>query len=63
MTGTGPAIAVLVAADAREAVLAALAPFQGRVIATRPNLSPATVLTKGQYDRQVHEITGGIHHG
>jgi len=59
MTGTGPAIAVLVTAEAREAVLAALAPFKGRVISTRPNLSPATVLTEYGYVQLVHEIAGG----
>jgi len=63
MTGTGPAIAVLVTAEAREAVLAALAPFQGRVISTRPNLSPASVLTEDGYAQLVHEITGGKAHG
>ena len=62
MTGTGPAIAVLVTAQTREAVLAALAPFSGRDISTRPNLSPASVLSKEGYARQVHEITGGKVH-
>jgi hypothetical protein len=52
-----------VTAQTREAVLAALAPFQGRVISTRPNLSPASVLSKEGYARQVHEITGGKVHG
>jgi len=63
MTGTGPAIAVLTTAEAREDVLAALAPFQGRVLRTRPNRSPASVITEGEFSRQVAEIAGGTRHG
>jgi len=63
MTGTGPAIAVLVAAEEREAVLAVLAPFQGRVLRTRPNRSPASIITEDEFSRHVAEISGGACHG
>jgi shikimate kinase len=63
MTGTGPAIAVLVAAKEREAVLAALTPFKGRVITTRPNLSPASVIPKEEHLRHMVGVAGGVRHG
>jgi shikimate kinase len=49
MTGTGPAIAVLVTEDATEAVLAALAPFPGTIVRARINSAPGEVLSPEDY--------------
>ncbi len=59
MTGTGPAIAVVHTAEATEAVLAALAPFQGTIVRTRTSSSPGVVLSDQQYSRVREEIAGG----
>jgi shikimate kinase len=59
MTGTGPAIAVLHTAEASEAVLAALAPFQGTIVRTRTCSSPGVVLSDTEYAEIRREMTGG----
>ena len=59
MTGTGPAIAVVHTAEATEAVLAALAPFQGTIVRTRTSSSPGMVLSDTEYSRHRDEIMGG----
>jgi shikimate kinase len=59
MTGTGPAIAVVHTASATEAVLAALAPFQGTIVRTRMSSSPGMVLSGEEYSRLREEIAGG----
>ncbi len=59
MTGTGPAIAVLVDPKVEEEVLAALTPYKGLVIRTGLNSSPARLLTEEEYDRCKEEILGG----
>jgi shikimate kinase len=59
MTGTGPAIAVLVDPKVEEEVLAALTPYPGIVIKTSLNNSPARLLTEEEYDRYKTEILGG----
>ena len=59
MTGTGPAIAVVYTAEASEAVLAALAPFQGTIVRTRTSSSPGVVLSAEEYWRLRKEVTGG----
>jgi shikimate kinase len=59
MTGTGPAIAVVHTAEATEAVLAALAPFQGTIVRTRTNSSPGMVLSDQGYASLREEIIGG----
>ncbi len=59
MTGTGPAIAVVHTAEASEAVLAALAPFQGTIVRTRTSSSPGVVLSAEEYTRLKDELTGG----
>jgi shikimate kinase len=59
MTGTGPAIAVVYTVEAEEAVLAALAPFQGTIVRTRVNPSPGMVLTEEEYAGFRGEILGG----
>lgn len=60
MTGTGPAIAVVHTAEASEAVLAALAPFQGTIVRTRVSTSPGMVLTEQRYQGTKEEILGGV---
>jgi shikimate kinase len=62
MTGTGPAIAVVHTAKATEAVLAALAPFQGTIVRTRTSSSPGMVLSGSDYSRLREEIVGGEAH-
>jgi shikimate kinase len=59
MTGTGPAIAVLHTAEESDAVLAALAPFQGTIVRTRTSSSPGMVLSDTEYQDLREEITGG----
>jgi shikimate kinase len=59
MTGTGPAIAVLVTEEASEAVLAALAPFQGTLVRTVINTTPARTLGREEYSNLKEEILGG----
>jgi shikimate kinase len=59
MTGTGPAIAVVHTASATEAVLAALAPFQGTIVRTRTSSSPGMVLSEEDYALLRSELTGG----
>jgi shikimate kinase len=59
MTGTGPAITVLVAADELEAVLAALAPFNTEIIRTDISSTPGQVLSDREYATSRSEITGG----
>jgi shikimate kinase len=59
MTGTGPAIAVVYTVEAEEAVLAALAPFQGTIVRTRVNPSPGMVLTPEEYALVRREVLGG----
>jgi shikimate kinase len=59
MTGTGPAIAVVHTAEATEAVLAALAPFQGTIVRTRTSSSPGMVLSGEDYQTFRNEATGG----
>ena len=59
MTGTGPAIAVVHTAEATEAVLAALAPFQGTIVRTRTSSSPGMVLSDEEYSLLREEIVGG----
>ncbi|UCC92454.1 MAG: shikimate kinase [Thermoplasmata archaeon] len=59
MTGTGPAIAVVHTAEATEAVLAALAPFQGTIVRTRTSSSPGMVLSGEDYRLLRDEIAGG----
>ncbi|MCJ2540042.1 MAG: shikimate kinase [Candidatus Thermoplasmatota archaeon] len=59
MTGTGPAIAVVHTASATEAVLAALAPFQGTIVRTRMSSSPGMVLSGEEYSLLREEIAGG----
>ena len=59
MTGTGPAIAVLCTVEDLEAVLAALAPFQGTLVRTGVNREPGRALTPAEYARMRDEIMGG----
>jgi len=59
MTGTGPAIAVVHTAEASEAVLSALAPFQGTIVRTRVSNSPGVVLSEQEYQRTRDDILGG----
>jgi shikimate kinase len=59
MTGTGPAIAVVHTTEATEAVLAALAPFQGTIVRTRTSSSPGVVLSEDEYSALREEMTGG----
>jgi shikimate kinase len=63
MTGTGPAIAVVHTAEASEAVLAALAPFQGTIVRTRTSSSPGVVLSDTEYLDLRQEMLGGGAHG
>jgi shikimate kinase len=63
MTGTGPAIAVIFTVEATEAVLAALAPFQGTIVRTRTNSSPGMVLSVERFSQIREEITGGVENG
>ncbi len=62
MTGTGPAIAVLYTVEAEEVVLAALASFQGTIVRTRINTSPAMVLSEDEYAYHREDILGGGDH-
>lgn len=62
MTGTGPAIAVVHTAEATEAVLAALAPFQGTIVRARTSSSPGMVLSDEEYSRLRERIEGGDRH-
>lgn len=62
MTGTGPAIAVVHTAEVTEAVLAALAPFQGTIVRARTSSSPGMVLSDDEYSRLREEIAGGDRH-
>jgi shikimate kinase len=62
MTGTGPAIAVIHTAEVTEAVLAALAPFQGTIVRARTSSSPGMVLSDEEYSRLREKIEGGDHH-
>jgi shikimate kinase len=59
MTGTGPAIAVLVTDEASEAVLAALAPYQGTLVRTAINTSPARTLGREEFSLLRDEVIGG----
>jgi shikimate kinase len=59
MTGTGPAIAVLVTADEREAVRAALAPFQHHLIETTISTIPGSVLSEEEYSVYRTRVRGG----
>lgn len=59
MTGTGPAIAVICTAEAEEAVLAALAPYQGTIVGTGISTSRGEVLSQDEFDRLRAEIEGG----
>jgi shikimate kinase len=59
MTGTGPAIAVLVTDEASEAVLAALAPFQGSLVRTGINTAPARTLGMEEYSMLRDDVLGG----
>ena len=63
MTGTGPAIAVVHTAEASEAVLAALAPFQSTIVRTRTSSSPGMVLSEEDYQRLRREVVGGVQDG
>ncbi len=59
MTGTGPAIAVVHTAEVTEAVLAALAPFQGTIVRTRTSFSPGVVLSEDEFNKLREEVVGG----
>ncbi len=59
MTGTGPAIAVLCTVEDLEAVLAALAPFQGTLVRTGVNREPGRTLAPGEYADLRDEVMGG----
>ena len=62
MTGTGPAIAVVHTAEVTEAVLAALAPFQGTIVRARTSSSPGMVLSDDDYSQFREKIAGGDRH-